>query len=249
MPRGRTGFEILKSFVSGQKVVPVEKQFFNPLDAKIGSHARFTNTLATVRGQNDVDLSGDLFKVTEIWAWERSRHGDKLPPFADYVLDSGGNKVVLRVFTTIHRGKPGDPELLLMTQHWPESDERYPWGDDSPYILDGCMDTKGQLTRYLGTPDEQVYFRDLCNVHCKVSRIHDENMDGTVEIDEVRKLDFSLWTFRRDTKDDADQEFTQHLHVQLSGLYQEDTKKVTGGDKTILMLRGESIPALNLTMY
>lgn len=249
MPKGRTGIEILKGWFNRQKVVPVEKQFHNPLDAKVGSHARFVNTLATVRGEADVDLSGDLFKVTEIWAWERSRLGDKLPPFADYVMESDDKKVVLRVFQTISRGKPGDPELLLMTQHWPESDDPHPWDGDSPYVLEGCMDAKGQLTRHLGTPDEQIYFRDLSNVHCKVSRIRDENMDGTVDIDEVSKLNFSLWTFRRDTKDLEGQNFTQHLHVQLSGLYNEGNKNINGGDKTIVMLRGESIPALNLTMY
>lgn len=250
MPKGRTGAEILKGWFTGQKVVPVEKQFHNPLDAKIGSHARFTNVMATVRGEKDVDLTGELFKVVEIWAWDRTRHGDKLPPFADYVLESGDKKVVLRVFTTASRGTLDEPKLLLLTQHWPESDEPYPWGEDSPLILnDGCMDPKGQLTRHLGTENEEVYYRDLCNVHCKVSRIRDENFDGHVDIEEVQKLDYSLWTFRRDTKDEEGQDFTQHLHVQLSGLYNERTKKVDGGDKTILMLAGESIPALSLTMY
>lgn len=250
MPKGRTGVEIIKSWFAGQKTVPVEKQFFNPLDARIGSHARFTNVLATIRGEADVDLANDLFRVTEIWAWERTRHGDKLPPMADYVLESGDKKIVLRVFQTTDRGQLSKPHLLLLTQHWPESDEPYPWGEDSPFILnDGCMDANGKLTRYAGTENEQVFFRDLCNVHCKVSRIRDENFDGRVEIEEVSKLDYSLWTFRRDTEDGVGQEFTQHLHVQLSGLYNEQTQKVNGGDKTILMLAGESVPALSLTMY
>ncbi len=249
MPKGRTGSEILKGWFTGQKVVPVEKQFHNPLDAKIGSHARLTNVLATVRGEKDVDLTGDLFKVTEILAWDRARHGDKLPPFADYVLESDDKKLTLRVFQTVHRGKIGDPELLVMTQHWPESDEPYPWGEDSPFVLEGCMDPNGQLTRHLGTENEEVYFRDLSNVHCKVSRIRDENLDGHVDIEEVEKLDFSLWTFRRDTKDAEGQDFTQHLHVQVSGHYNERTKKIDNGDKTIVMVAGESVPALSLTMY
>lgn len=252
MPKGRTGYDILKGYFTGQKVESVEDQFKrsggNPLGAKIGSNARLS-AMATIRGEKDVDLVGELFTVTEIWAWERSRHGSKLPPFADYHLESDEKKIVLRVFPTTTRGKTGEPELLVLTQHWPESDEPYPWGDDSPFILDGCMDANGQLTRHLGTENEEVYFRDLCNVHCRVSRIVDANQDGTVELDEVEKLNYSLWTFRRDTQDEHKQDFTQHLHVQVSGLFQEGSKKINDGDRTILMLAGESMPSLNLTMY
>lgn len=250
MPKGRTGYEILKGWIKREKVIPVEKQFSHPLDAKVGTHVRLSNVMATIKGEKDVDLTGELFQITEIWVWERTRHGTKLPPMADYVMESGDKKVTLRVFETVSKGKAGEPGLLLMTQHWPESDEPYPWGEDSPFILDGCMDEKGQFTRHLGTENEEVYFRDLSNVHCKVSRIFDKNMDGTVELEEVEKLDYSLWTFRRDTEDDHHQAYTQNLHVQLSGLYNESTKKVDGGgDRTILMLAGESVPTLNVTMY
>lgn len=250
MPRGRTGYEIIRGWFKREKVLPVEKQFTHPLDAKIGTHVRFSNVMITIKGEKDVDLTGELFQVTEIWVWERTRHGTKLSPMADYVMESGDKKVVLRVIDTMNRGKPGELGLLLLTQHWPESDGPYPWGEDSPYIIEGCMDNNGQFTRHLGTENEEVYFRDLSNVHCKVSRIHDANMDGTIELDEVEKLDCSLWTFRRDTDDEHHQQFTQHLHVQLSGLYNESTKKVDGsGDRTILMLAGESVPTLSVTMY
>lgn len=249
MSKGRSGYEILRGFVTGQKIVPVEKQFFNPLDAKIGNHVRITNALAAFLNEKDVDLNDDLFKITEIWAWDRSRHGSSLPPMADYVLESGDKKVVLRVIQTINRGVLDDPKILLLTQHWPESDGPYPWGEDSPFVLDGCMDENGQLTRHLGTENEEVYFRDLSNVHCQVSLIKDENLDGHVDIEEVQKLDFSLWTFRRDTKDLEGLDYIQHLHVQLSGKYDEQTKRISGGDKTIVMHAGESIPSLSITMY
>lgn len=246
MPKGRTGIEIIKSLFTKPPII--EKQFYNPLDAKIGTHARLNNVLATIRGEQDVDLSSDLFTLTEIWAWTRNRHGTKLPPMADYVLESDMKKLILRVVT---EPKP-KPEIhfILLTQHWPESDQPYPWGEESLPILEyGCMDQKGQLTRHAGTDQEEIYFRDLCNAQCEVSIISDTNGDGKAEIGEVISVPHSLWTFRRETKDNYGQDYTQHLHVQLSGLYKEATKTVSGGDKTILMLAGQMIPAANLFLY
>lgn len=256
MARGRTGFEILKSLVTGTKPVPVEKQFFNPLDAKIGSHVRVSNAMVEFGGERDVDLNNELFKVTEIWAWERTRHGDKLEPFADYHLDSGNIQAILRVFPTTKKGQAGEPTLLLLTQHWPDQAGVYPWGEDSPFILGlngatagSVMDPSGELFRYQGTPQEECYFRDMCNAHCKVARVRDANQDGDVELEEVERHSYSLWTYRRDTKDDHGQDVTQHLHVQLGGLFDEKTGDIKGGDKSILMLRGESVSSRSVMLY
>ncbi len=253
MPKGRRGIDVLKSFFTGNKPVPVEKQFFNPLDAKISTHVRLTNVMAEVNGEKDVELDGELFKVTEIWAWERSRHGNNLEPFADYHLDSGDIQVALRVFSPTTKG--GSPTVLLLTQHWPEGGGIYPWGEDSPFILGlenpqgSVMDPSGELFRHQGTPQEECYFRDLCNAHCRVSRIRDKNQDGEVEIEEVEKLNYSLWTYRRDTKDEVGQDFTQHLHVQLGGFFDEKSKKITEGDRSIQMFRGESVPPESMMVY
>jgi hypothetical protein len=253
MPKGRTGYEILKGWVTGKKPVPVEQQFHNPLDVKIGSHARFNNVVVTYRNEPDVDLTDELFRVTGIWAWDRKINSTP-HPFTDYILETDDKKIVLRVFQTVSRGKAGDFEFLVMSHYWPDnSDEPYGWGPESPFVLDGMCDPTGEFVRFGGTPEEEKYFRDLNNISCNVAIITDANRDGTVELEEVQKQVFSLWTFRRDTQDHHDQKFTQHLHVQLSGVYNPDARreadKVTGGDKDILILRGESVSQMSVTLY
>lgn len=234
MSKGRTAYQILRDKIKGVK--PVEDQFYNPLGAKIGSHARI-----------DIDdLSDDLWKVSEIWAWDRRINGNS-HPMADYVLDSGdGNWLIVRVMPT---AKADDFRMLLLRQYWPDSnDGPYPWGDESVPVLAGLNDSTGEFVRFGGTEKEERYFRDLCGIHADVSMIADRNKDGKVEEDEVQKMPFTLWTFRRVTNDIAGEEFEQHLHAQLSGHY-GGAGRVAGGDKDILILRGEELHAANLMIY
>jgi len=244
MGQGRTGYEIIRSWWNGHKTErPVEEQFLNPLRAKIGSPVRLTNVMATVRGE-EVDLTNELFTVKSIRAIERSRDGHKLPALVDYNLVSGDKTVTLRLPEPDNE-RGGD--LLLLTQHWPEQDGPYLWGEDSEPILAAL--TEGEFTRYAGTADEEVYFKDLSNVRGTASVISDLNGDGRVEIGEVRKEPLTLWTYRRDTDDAAGQRFTQHLQIELSGLFNEKTGNVSGGDKSIVMLRGEAIPTTSVVVY
>jgi hypothetical protein len=240
MAKGRTGFEIIKSWLSGQKVVPVEEQYYNPLAIKVGAHARLNNTYG---------LDQDLWDVTEIWAWVR-RLCDHDHPMTDYMLESDDKRIVLRLLPKVSRGKSDEPEVLLLQQYYPETPGPLPWGEESPHVLDALMDDSGQFVRFKGEVQEECYFRDLCNVSCAVTILKDG--DGSVSKEEA---DYSLWTFRRDTTDEADQTFTQYLHVQLSGKDQPrlddgyKLKTVEGGDKDLLILRGELFSSLNLMMY
>jgi hypothetical protein len=238
MATGRTGAEILKSLWFG-KPKPVETQYFNPLEAKIGSHVRISNL---------VGFDDELLKVVEIWAWDRKINGNS-HQLADYILDVETKRIVLRVMPKIVKGKPTEPELILLTQYWPEQPGPYPWAEESQYVLDGLMDTTGELVRFKGEPQEEIYFRELCNIKSDVAIISDTNHDGKVEPEEVQKDQYSLWTFRRMMTDEAGQEFEQHLHVQLSGVYDHDTKEIDGGDKSILILRGESVSSAKIMMY
>ena len=86
------------------------------------------------------------------------------------------------------------------------------------------------------------------NIDSDVAIISDKNSDGTVEMSEVQNEKFSLWTFRRVTSDVV-AEYEQHIHVQLSGSYDHDRKTVNGGDKDILMLRGEAVLSQNIMIY
>jgi hypothetical protein len=246
MARGRTGFEILKSIVTGEKQVPTEQQYHNPLQAKVGAHVRLANIV--IDGK---DYTHDLWDVTQIWAWNRRING-AMHPFADYILESDGRRLVLRVMPNQNRGKAAEPELLLLSQYYPDNMVGpLPWGDESPFILEAIMDPTGEFVRFKGEPTEEKYFRDLSKIPADVAILRDKDGNGTVDADEVERHPHTLWTFRRDTEDEAKQKFTQHLHVQLSGTFHPSptNNQVVGGDKDILMLRGEAIPALNVMMY
>ncbi len=247
MAKGRTGFEIIKSWIKGEKQIPVEKQHHNPLDAKIGSRVRFTNVV--IQGEEGIrNLGDDLWEITAIWAWTRKPGGQ---PFADYVLSSEGKDVVLRVMPKQDRGKVGEPEFLLMLPYYPEGGGLLAWGDESPHVLGALTDKTGEFVRFGGEPHEERYFRDLNNVKCEVAIISDKDGDGHVDEDEVERQPFSLWTFRRDTVDEASQPFTQMLHAQMSGTFHPSpsNNQVVGGDKTIAIMRGESVPSANVMVY
>jgi hypothetical protein len=244
MPKGRTGYEILKGLVKGQvKATPVEKQFFNPLDGRIGSHVRISNTEG---------FDTDLWTVTEIWVWDRVIDGNK-HPMADYVLESDDKRAVLRVLPRVDRGKSVNPDVLLLSQYWPDDSGPYGWGDESPFILEGLMDPGGLFVKK--DPDSgdvtETYYRDVSNAHAVVSIIKDANHDGAVDLDEIEREQYSLWTFRRTTTDESDQEFEQSLHVQVSGTYDPDNKKrpISDGAGSILILRGEVLSPMNFMMY
>lgn len=245
MGKGRTGYEILKQLWAG-KPKSVESQFFNPLEAKVGSLARISERTVTTEA-----LLGDadqLWTVGEIWAWERSINGN-IHNMADYVLVSDSHRLVLRVIPNIVRGKQAEPTTLLLAQYWPDNQVGpHAWDDESNFILDGLMDKTGEFVRFKGEPTEERYFRDLSNIKSDVAILADTNQDGALELEEVNRQPYSLWTFRRTTTDTIS-EFEQHIHVQLSGHYNHDTKKIAGGDKDILMLRGEIVMPQNIMMY
>lgn len=233
MSKGKTAFEMLRDFVSGKKEKAVEERYFNPLAVKIGAHARISN----MDGFDD-----QLWKLTQIWAWDRQINGNS-HQMADYVLESDGKWLIVRVLpqAALHNHHT----LLILTQYWPDGDGPYPWGDESIPVLAGLNDSTGEFVRFGGTENEERYFRDLCDVHADVVILEDKNGCGEVV---VEGGPFTLWTFRRMTNDIAGEEFEQHLHAQLSGHY-GGAGRVAGGDKDILILRGEEMSALNLMIY
>lgn len=234
---GRTAFEILKDqFTTKKPEVPVESLYYNPLEAKIGSSAVFSNHLEYDRFP---------WKVTEIWNWDRSINGNS-HKFADYVLEHEQKRLVLRVMKN-----KTEHELLLMTQFWPENSLLpHQWDEEVVGLIDALYDPTGELVYNADQVNEERYFRDIVGVHVTVDIISDANLDGKATTDEVVKsIPYTLWTFYRNAVDEGGTEFTQLLHVQLSGHYNRSTKKVNGGDKCVSILRGESLLPLNVKLY
>lgn len=239
MAKGRTAFEIFKSRFFGKKEIPVEQQFQNPLEGRIGGSVRFVHHL---------DYENELWLVRAIWSWDRHINGT-IQNMTDYHLVSDDKKLILRVLP-----KSDQIAILLMTQYWPIDVEQSPWADQnnvnsSAQILDALEDPTGEFVRFMDTPEEEKYFRDYRNILASVSVLSDKDQDGKVEMSEVEKSEYSLWTFYRQIPDEAGINFEQHLHVQVSGQYDSEKKHIFGGDKTIQMLRGEEITTRQIVIY
>lgn len=233
MPKGRTAWDI----ITGQnKPKAVEEQYANPLGVKIGASV----SLRTI------DYDQELFRVAEIRAWERHIN-NKTVPMTDYVLESGDCRVLLRAVPR----EDANADLKL-THRFAVLKEcyRFGWSDESTGILTAANDPTGEFIIDAGTENEQKFWRQagIVPIYSKVALISDQNRDGKVEESEVEKATMTLWDFHRTTQDEAQQDFTEFFYVELSGRFVSPTE-VKGGDKTIVMLRGEEIDPRKVLAY
>lgn len=211
--------------------VPAEQKLYNPLNAKVGSHVRFLHTL--LKGK---DISSEVHRVQEIWEWDRQLNGAS-HKFTDYLLRSSDDTAaVLRVIP--YGDKPGF-ELLLMSQYFPDDPGGFDWCDDSAGILEALDDKSGEFINNAGTPEEEVYWRDMKRASCIVTILRDKNFDQTIQDSEVEKEQYELWTFRRSTRDnDQSPLYEQHLHAQ----YDLNSRQIWIG-------RGEVVPLENVVIH
>jgi hypothetical protein len=233
---GRTGWEIL---TGKNKPKPVEGQYPNPLELKIGGNV-------TV---NTIDYGRNLLTVGEIWSWDRKING-KTFNMTDYFLRSAGANVLIRVFP---RENPNDElkyHVLVMTQYYPKEPGPLGWCEESPDILAAADDVTGEFFNNKGQDNEEKYWRigGKIAIPCTVHVIKDENGDGKIDTKEVSHVPYTLWDFHRETLDEANQKMVQYLYVQLCGKFVNPTT-VNGGDKTIIMYSGEEIPPQNIMAF
>lgn len=245
MPKGRTAWEILTGKGKSEKPVAIAEAITNPLSAKVGSHVSINGLLA------DVELTtNELWQITEIWAWERNIHGQK-HSLTDYVIESDGKRLVMRVLPRIDAHPNLRHHILIMSQYYPDTPGPMPWNDESPFVLEAADDQTGEFYRFKGEENEEKYWRigGVIPILCDVQILKDKNQDGTVADHEVAKEPYTLWDFHRVTTDSVGQELTQYLYIQLGGHYNPSTKRVSDGDKTILMLRGEELEPSQVTIF
>lgn len=171
-----------------------EFKYFNPILAKIGN--KFT-----------IDYIGfrDIFyELKEIVEYTR-----KNLKFCDYVLSSGDNTTRLRLFPNTK-----SYDVIVLTKY-----------DEMRFSKDldaAVRDVSGEFIITMGENEER-YFRPqtlgerLKEPHQVVTKvISDVNNDGEVEENEVYLVKMEYWDFARITNDEAGQEFTQHLFVEVN---------------------------------
>lgn len=210
----------------------VEYKYFNPAKAKIAS----TFSLDVI-GLRDL-----MFTLVEIREYKRTINSKQLT-FGDYVLLSrpiGKDDVWVRVrFMPVENP---DSQLthnvLILTKY-----------DEMPYckeldevlrattgVLD-ITDHDTELTETYWRPAIDGRSRLTSAYRADVSIIRDVNNDGKVEPQEVEKETIEYWDYSRITKDEAGQEFTQFLFVEMD----EHSKMQT-------MWRGSEIDANRVTV-
>jgi hypothetical protein len=210
--KGRTIWEM----ITGQnKPVPVEQQYKNPLNVQVGS----------VVSLKTIDFINDLFKVTKIRSWNREINGN-IHPMTDYYLNKEETLFLRAVPET------GDvPYRFLILKE----DLLLPWSNDVIEILEAC--TYGdEFYIDRGTPQEQKFIRlgGAMPIPAQVYVLADLDHNGVLEEDEVKKVPITMWDYCRTTLDEADQEYTEYLYVELSGIY-VTTTQIIDGNKSIVM--------------
>jgi len=121
-----------------------------------------------------------------------------------------------------------------------DSGATVPWDDAvSPGILDTLCDVEGVLHN---GEDERPFHRDLKNIACDV-----ECWTHYGEQSIVSKA--SLWTYYRRDYDEAGMVIDESLMVLLSGVYNEKTKTIDGGDMILTFDLGEPLADGSVMFY
>lgn len=203
MTQGRTLWEMLMSHFQG----PVEFQYYNPLQAKIGSAILL----------NEIELKDLQFTVKEIYEYKRTIN-DKQFVFSDYVLLArplNKDDLVLRL-----RVNPvADPtkvagqtyQVLLL---WPFDSLAYEEG-----LHKAVTDTtrKFQVIENGEVKEEYYRINDVTQAYrARVAIIRDADQNRRVDSSEVETMILEYWDYWRETNDEAGLPFTQYLFVEMS---------------------------------
>lgn len=217
------GQTLWQRLTKGREVV--EFKYTNPAKAKIGSSFSLD-----VIGYRDL-----MFTLREIHDYKRTING-KTINFADYVLlarpiGKEDVEIRLRFMPVAVPDAQLTHNIVVLTKY-----------DEMGFNqgLDGALrDTTGELIVTENSVDEK-YWRlngHVLPYNADVAIVRDINNDGKVESDEVENVSVEYWDFSRITTDEAQQQYTQYLFVELD----KDSKVQT-------MWRGEEVDPERITV-
>ena len=242
--KGRSLFDVLTGR-NQRDMTPLELQYHNPLEAKIGS---------TVCFDHEEDMSDINFVIEKISVYETEVDRKKFY-HTDYhlkgmSLDTEGYiRMRLRITPDENvTGEMGQRIQLLYLY-----DEKG-WDEDLYDMLcengdyDESYDDEGTVSFKVDYDDEgneleepRQYWRienvpDPYNSNCTL--IADLDGDGTIEDDELERFPITSWDFSRLTDDENEQEITEYLTVEMD----DDTRYFT-------FLRGTDIKPFQITVF
>jgi hypothetical protein len=202
MPQGKTLWEMMREKFSS----PVELDFYNPLQARIGNAVTI----------NEIDLRDYNFFLREIREYRRTIGGKNFL-FADYVLLArplGGEDVVVR----LRLNPVDDPERSGGLTHHALLLRLY---DECAYNPDLHAVVQDDTKRFQVIEDGQVteeYWRvhDVGDSYqAAVAVVRDVNQDGKVEKSEVERQRLEYWDYWRDVPDVGGTPVTEYLFVEM----------------------------------
>lgn len=210
-----------------RKPDPLELSYFNPVKAKIG----------TAFMLNVIGLRDKAFRLQEIWEYGRVVDGQPRT-FGDYILRYENEEIRLRFI-------PVEAPDSILTHHVVVM-RKY---DEMPYNqeLDNALRCGSGELEITENGQVETYWRPFLDQFgkrratmsytCDMKVIRDLNNDGTIEPSEIHKFKLEYWDYSRMTKDEAGQDFTQHLFVEL---FLDSRIQV--------MWRGEEVDAQRITV-
>lgn len=242
--KGRTLFDIL-SGRNKRDMTPLELQYHNPLDAKIG---------CTVCFDHEEGMSGINFVIEKIAVYE-TKLGRETFHHTDYHLK--GTSLDTDGFIRLRLRLTPDENVADKMGHRIQIldlfDEKG-WDEDLYDMLcenggyDPDYDAEGE-TSYKDRYDDEGNELEELRQYWRVENVPDPyrsdctlladlDGDGTIEDDELEHFSIASWDFSRLTDDENGQEMTEYLTVEMD----DDTRYFT-------FLRGTEIKAFQITVF
>lgn len=237
--RGRTLFEILTGR-NERDMTPLELQYHNPLEAKVG---------CTVCFENEPKWRNINFVIEKISVYE-TKIGRETYYHTDYHLKGMSldvkNYIHLRLRVTPDENvtnKLGCQVQLLHLYDEMGWDEGF-WNcvnDSSGEFHINYDDAGNEL------PDDDVikFFRPEISgrrlteaYHAKVTLLQDKDGNATIEDDELERFTMTYWDFGRETADENQQPFIEYLNIEMD----DETKYFT-------FLRGRDILPADILIF
>ena len=242
--KGRSLFDILTGR-NQRDMTPLELQYHNPLEAKIG---------CTVCFDHEEDMAGINFVIEKISVYETKIGREKFH-HTDYHLK--GTSLDTEGYIRIRLRLTPDENVVDKLGHRIQIlylYEEMVWDEDLYNMLcengdhNPDYDAAGETSFKVNYDDEgkelespRQYWRienvpDPYESDCTL--LADLDGDGTIEDDELEHFPVSSWDFHRMTDDENGQEMTEYLTVEMDD-----------GTRYFTFLRGTDIKAFQITVF
>jgi hypothetical protein len=235
--KGRTLFEILTGR-NQRDMTPLELQYHNPLEAKVG---------CTVSFDNEEDWKNINFVIEKISVYE-TKVGRDTFHHTDYHLKGisldHDNYIRLRLRVTPDENVTNKLGCTVQLLHlydemgwdegfWdcvnsPSGEFHVNYDDDGNELDESIKYWRPEINGRLLT---EAY-------HARLTLLQDKDGNATIEDDELEHYDVTYWDFGREAVDENEQSFTEYLNIEMD----DETRYFT-------FLRGKDILPADILIF